>query len=130
MSPFIALALLGLSQDPAATVLPDVMVEARDPLITVTVLGDVPVEVIVRSAPIGVRCGAGAFRYDRYEAPRLCWIRRPHEDVVRLTAEGLDKLGPGWAVDWDGCDPQPDPLTCDVSVPIAGANVTARFHRS
>ena len=127
VSPLLLLALLGTPQDSGVTVLPDVVAEARDPLITVRVVGEIPVEVIVRSAPIGVRCGASAFQYERLDSPRLCWIRRPYAEIVHLTAEGL---GSGWTVEWDGCDPQPDPRACDVSTPRDGATVTARFHRS
>lgn len=132
MSPLLLAFFLLAAQDPAATVLPDVVVEGQklDPLITVVVTGDIPAEALVRSDPIGVRCGVAALQYDAYASPRLCWIRRPEAEVVHLTAEGLDRLGQGWTVEWTGCDPQPDGRRCDIAVPRAGASVTARFRHS
>ncbi|MDP3801019.1 hypothetical protein [Brevundimonas sp.] len=128
----LSLLLLAISQQssPSPATLTDVVVEGHrlDPLVAVAVVGEVPAEILVRSDPVGIRCGATAWRYSPYAAPRLCWIRRPPGEPVRLTAEGPNLSG-GWTIEWQGCQPLPDGLHCDLSVPGDGVTVHARFRR-
>ncbi|MBN9467044.1 hypothetical protein [Brevundimonas sp.] len=126
---FMPLALLALvsnlQSDP--TTLADVVVEAHriDPLLTVAVSGEVTQNAIVRSDPVGVRCGLTRFQYDAYEAPRLCWIRTPAGASIRLRAENAGASN--WRVEWRGCEASADGAECVLAMPSDGAQVEARF---
>jgi hypothetical protein len=111
--------------------LSDVVVRGKrlTQLVSVSVAGDVPVEVLVRSDPVGVRCGVTRFRYDRFAAPRLCWIKRPEGEEIRLEVEGMERLGVGWVAEWEGCEPQAASMQCTLLVPPAGASVSVRIRR-
>lgn len=112
--------------------LSDVVVEGRrpDPRLTVSVTGAIPVEVIVRSDPAGIRCGAARFQYEPFAAPRLCWVRRPQGEMITLTVEGMDRFGPGWVAEWEGCEPRAAPTQCSILVPPGGASINVRIHRA
>ena len=125
-TPFALLALVsGLQSDP--TLLTEIVVEAHriDPLMTVTASGNVTPNAIIRSDPVGVRCGPARFQYDAHAAPRLCWIRTPAGTSIRLRAEN-----PGasdWKVEWRGCEASADGMECVVAMPSNGAQVSASF---
>ncbi|KAK0350484.1 hypothetical protein LTR94_028842, partial [Friedmanniomyces endolithicus] len=94
--------------------LEDVVVVGQrvDPRVTVTVSGDVSVRALVRSDPVGVRCGAGRYQYEAYASPRLCWIRRPAGSEIVFRAEGLGAD----SFHWSGCTPGADPLECRLTM--------------
>ena len=122
---FLLTLLSGLQSDP--TTLTDIIVEAHriDPLLTVTVSGDVTHTAIIRSDPVGVRCGPTRFQYDAYEAPRLCWIRTPAGTSIRLRAENAGAAN--WRVEWRGCETSVGGAECVLAMPSDGAQVEARF---
>ena len=107
-----ALALSGsaVAQDPedyGVEIEPLVVVgRITDPLLTVHVDGDLSVGSLVRSDPIGVRCGGHAYRYAQYGKPRLCWLRISRGAEIVLSASG-----PG-RVTWTGCEPYDDGRHC------------------
>lgn len=100
------------------TVVADVTIVARplDPLLTVVVDGDLRLESLVRSDPVGVRCGAHAHRYASLGSPRLCWIRRPAGSEVLLSAQDAGAFGSAWRVVWAGCTPSEDGRSCRVTL--------------
>jgi hypothetical protein len=109
------------------TTLTDIIVEAHriDPLLSVTTSGSTTRSAIVRSDPVGVRCGPTRFQYDAYEAPRLCWIRTPVGTPIHLKAENPSiEL---WRVEWKGCEPSVNGTECDLTMPAQGAEVSATF---
>jgi len=112
---------------PQSTQVDDVVVVAHRlaPLVSVTVDGDVDSSALVRSDPIGIRCGAHRFQYDAYAAPRLCWIRRPAGEVIHLRAEN----DAGFIVRWEGCEPSGDGRECTVRSAADGVQVHAVFAR-
>lgn len=125
-TPLAVLALVsGLQTDP--TTLTDIIVEAHriDPLLNVVVSGDVTHNAIVRSDPVGVRCGLVRFQYDAYEAPRLCWIRTPAGTPIHLRAENAGASN--WRVEWRGCEASADGAECVLTMPSGGTQVEAAF---
>ncbi|TFW15196.1 hypothetical protein EGY25_00980 [Brevundimonas intermedia] len=126
---FILLAPLAIAygQQAEPTTLNDIIVEAHrvDPLLSVTASGGATHNAIVRSDPVGVRCGPTRFQYDAYEAPRLCWIRTPAGTPIRLKAENPGTLG--WHVEWRGCEASADETECVLTMPAQGAEVSATF---
>lgn len=92
----------------------------NDPLLTVHVQGDVGAATLVRSEPIGVRCGGHAFRYEEYGKPRLCWLRISRGAEIVLSASG-----PG-QVTWTGCEPYDNGRHCRLRMGEF-ADVTAVF---
>lgn len=126
---FLPLAL-ALTQAASPTTVEGIVVEgAQDGRLTVTVTGDIPAETIVRSEPVGIRCGVARHTYDPYGAPRLCWFRKPGGTPVHLRVEGMQALGAGWTVQWTGCEPDADGLGCTLEAPRYAAEVRAAFQR-
>lgn len=86
-----------------------------NPLLVVTVTGDLQMESLVRSDPIGVRCGAYEHRWGAYGRPRLCWTRRPVGTEIVLTASDGDRAGE-WRVEWRGCEAFDDDRRCRLTL--------------
>jgi hypothetical protein len=126
LTPLVLLsAISALQSEP--TTLPEIVVEAQrlDPLLTVTVSGDVTQQAIIRSDPVGVRCGVSRYQYDAYAAPRLCWVRTPAHTSVHLRSENGGT--PSSRVQWQGCTPSDDGAECVLEMPMTGAHVEATF---
>ena len=132
MTPTAVFLLALLQQQAGPSDLGVILVEAHrtDPLVSVTVSGDIGVETIVESDPVGVRCGISRYTYAPYAAPRLCWIRRPAGQVVRLTARPGHEMAANWSVNWQGCTVQADGRSCLVNVTSQGAKVEVAFQTS
>lgn len=106
------LALLSLAS-PQETRLSGVEVMAtRQSLVTVSVSGNVTEAAIIRSQPVGIRCGLDRYQYNYHAAPRLCWTRQRGGSTITLQAEGAEALGPNWRVEWTGCTPSADGRSC------------------
>lgn len=95
------------------------------PLVSVTVEGDIPATTLIRSDPVGIRCGAPRSQYESYGAPRICWIRRPVGEAIRLHAEN----DAGFAIRWEGCEPTEDGRGCTVTSASDGESVKVSFTR-
>ncbi len=124
---FLATIAVALGQQVEATTLTDIVVEAHriDPLLSITASGGATRNAIVRSEPVGVRCGATRFQYDPYEAPRLCWLRTPAGTRIHLRAENPGTTG--WRVEWQGCDATANGAECVLIMPAQGTVVSATF---
>ena len=112
------------------TVVADVTIVAHpvDPLLTVVVDGDLQLESLVRSDPVGVRCGAHEHRYSSLGSPRLCWIRRPAGSDIVLSAEDAGAYGSNWRVAWEGCIPSENGRSCRLTLDDA-TEVRATYSR-
>ncbi|WP_128115892.1 hypothetical protein [Brevundimonas diminuta] len=123
----IALLTLFLLQDPV-TDLGFLEVKGRrlDTRLTVEVNEDAPLQAIVVSSPVGIRCGAQRFEFDRYEAPRLCWVRAMSGTSVQLTARVPESWGEVWRVEWSGCEAS-DERSCAALISQNDLKITARF---
>lgn len=117
--------------DRGYTVVQDVTVVAQpiDPLLTVSVRGAERVETMVRSEPVGVRCGAREHRYAYLGGPRLCWIRRPAGSEIILSASDIGAYGADWQVEWRGCEPFDQGDRCRVTLLANETEVEAVFSR-
>lgn len=93
--------------DQAYTVVDGLTVVAQplEPVLTVNVDGDVRMESLIRSEPVGVRCGAHRYRYERLGSPRQCWMDTASGNEVVLTASDVGVYGGDWQVEWRGCEP-------------------------
>ena len=112
------------------TVVADVTIIAHpvDPLLTVVVDGDLQLESLVRSDPVGVRCGAHEHRYATLGSPRLCWIRRPAGSEIVLSAHDAGVFGADWSIVWEGCAPREDGRSCRLTLNDA-TEVRATYSR-
>ncbi len=101
----------------AATELGEVVVIGEHPtgLLTVVVGGETDSGTLVTSEP-DLRCGPEAYRWEALGRPRLCWLRRPLDRPVVLTAIHAGQAGSVWTVDWEGCDRVLGPDRCEVSI--------------
>jgi hypothetical protein len=118
------LLILALSPSQSAEVNDIVVVGQRlPPLVSVTIEGDVPATTLVRSSPEGIRCGAARFKYEYYGAPRICWMRRPAGEMIRLRVEN----DAGFSVRWEGCEPTDDDQGCAVISASDAGNVKVSF---
>lgn len=117
--------------DQGYTIVDDVTVVAApiDPLLTVTVTGSLRMESLVRSEPVGVRCGASEHRWAHLGRPRLCWIRRPTGSEIILSASDVGAHGSDWRVEWRGCEPFGAGDRCRVTLTADETRVEAVFTR-
>lgn len=117
--------------DQGYTIVDDVTVVAApiDPLLTVTVVGALRMESLVRSEPVGVRCGASEHRWADLGRPRLCWIRRPTGSEIILSASDVGAYGSDWRVEWRGCEAFGAGDRCRVTLSADETEVEAVFSR-
>lgn len=96
-----------------------------DVRLTVAIGGDVSVDQIVSSAPVGIRCGGAMFQYTNLEN-RQCWLWVRRNQPVILTAQGKGVYGRDWTVVWSGCEPVAGGPACTLT-PSGEAVVAAVF---
>lgn len=96
-----------------------------DVRVTVAIGGDVSVDQVVSSAPVGVRCGGAMFQYTNVEN-RQCWLWVRRNQPVILTAQGKGVYGRDWSVAWSGCEPVAGGPACTLT-PSGEAVVAAVF---
>lgn len=96
-----------------------------DVRLTVAIGGDVSVDQIVSSAPVGIRCGGAMFQYTNLEN-RQCWLWVRRNQPVILTAQGKGVYGRDWTVVWSGCEPVAGGPACTLT-PAGEAVVAAVF---
>lgn len=98
---------------------------STDVRVTVAIGGDVSVDQVVSSAPVGVRCGGAMFQYTNVEN-RQCWLWVRRNQPVILTAQGKGVYGRDWSVVWSGCEPVGGGPACTLT-PSSEAVVAAVF---
>lgn len=98
---------------------------STDVRVTVAIGGDVSVDQVVSSAPVGVRCGGAMFQYTNVEN-RQCWLWVRRNQPVILTAQGKGVYGRDWSVVWSGCEPVAGGPACTLT-PSGEAVVAAVF---
>lgn len=98
---------------------------STDVRVTVAIGGDISVDQVVSSAPVGVRCGGAMFQYTNVEN-RQCWLWVRRNQPVILTAQGKGVYGRDWSVVWSGCEPVAGGPACTLT-PSGEAVVAAVF---
>lgn len=76
---------------------------SADVRLTIALGGDVAVDQVVTSAPVGILCGGAMFQYTTSEN-RQCWLWVRRNQPVMLTAQGKGVFGRDWTVTWSGCE--------------------------
>lgn len=126
----ITLATLSLfGQDPTTDLgFIDIKGNRLHPKVRVVVNEDAPLEAVIVSEPISIRCGAARYAYDLYMQPRQCWIRRLPGTEISLTAQAPEAWGNNWRVEWQNC-PNPTPRSCQVTSLREDQTIQAVFIR-
>lgn len=88
----------------AVTEVEELTVTARKYNLNVTIGGDVDRQTMVTSAPVGVYCGGGQYRYERWGTFDQCWLLVAGRREVLLTASREGRHGVDWTVSWSGCE--------------------------
>ena len=101
------------------------VIASTDVRLTVALGGEITVDQVVTSAPVGIRCGSALFEYMNSEN-RQCWLWVRRNQPVMLTAQGKGVYGRDWAVVWSGCEPVAGGPACLVT-PSGEAVVAAVF---
>lgn len=111
-----------------ATEIEEVTVTARKVNLNLTVGGDVDPTTMVTSAPVGMFCGGGQYRFQRWGTFDQCWINvKPDREVLLIASrEGRHRVD--WTVNWTGCEPFGDGAGCRL-FPTGDAVIAAEFHR-
>jgi hypothetical protein len=113
----------------AATEVEAITVTARKYNLNVTVGGDVDTSTMVTSAPVGVYCGGGQYRFERWGSFDQCWLLTSGRQEVLLVASREGRYGAEWTVSWTGCEPFAEGKGCRLTV-TGDAVVSAVFTRS
>ncbi|HYF23103.1 MAG TPA: hypothetical protein VD929_06865 [Caulobacteraceae bacterium] len=103
--------------------------QAKEWLLSVTQGGDIGEMSYVDSAPAGLNCGAGVYKYlSKRAATDRCWLRVRHKRSVVLSATDQGKFGVDWTVQWVGCRPRGDGALCELTM-TQDASVGVEFRR-
>ena len=103
--------------------------QPKDWLLSVTVGGDIREESYVDSAPAGLNCGGGYYKYfAKRAATHKCWLRVRHKRTVMLSAADSGRYGVDWTVDWVGCRPKADGALCEVTM-TSDVSVGVQYRR-